>query len=362
MNQGVFDDIVVGNGLLGAAMALELIRLKRRVCLIGAAHGADGRLFSGHHDDSRMLRLYHADVYWEEMTRLNLALMQTIDAHSTTPYFTPATVRFRGLDQPDRVSSLRSRFSSGNALLQGFDLEDEVGGIINPLHYIAAMNWQAERSGLVRHRAAVRAVNQTAGGCEVETDQGSFTGNRILHASGFHTAASIDTLQVAAKVVLFARRPRVESGPAECFIDARPGKAIFSDVYGFCDYKRDAESALTKFGFSEAQPILLQSQQIPDWFNGGYLQHPLLADMQEWIHQWYGGFTEELRIQPCAFSITPDRRPGLWQHGSQYWLAGCNGMAAKCCQAVARSALVTLQPTDFPDFPPSLQLPVRHHA
>lgn len=362
MTQIDFDDVVVGNGFLGAAIAFELVCLKRRVCLIGAEHGANGRLFAGHHDDSRMLRLYHADPYWEEMSRLNLSLMHASEPCPEIPYFTPTAVRFRGLDQGHHASTLRPRSSVGNALLQAFDLEDEAGGIIEPLQYIAAMNAQSQRLGLMQHRGEVCAVRQIANGCEVETDLGLFTAKRVLHACGFHTAAAIDTLQVVGKVVLFARRPRAESGPVECFIDTDPGTPVFSDIYGFCDYRHDGEAAVSKFGFSEVKPILLEPTQISTWFIDGYRQHPLLTDMQAWVREWHASFTQECHVEPCAFTVTPNRRPGLWKSGSQYWLAGCNGMAAKCCQAVARSAVAALEPIEFPDFPVSLQLPVTCHA
>lgn len=356
MTRSDFDDVVVGNGLLGAAAALELARLGRRVCLVGAEHGAAGRWFSGHFDDARMLRLYHADGYWEAMTRLNLSLMRALEHLAEAPFFRPAVVRLRASGDAARARAVRQRQAPGNDLLQALELEDEAGGVIDPLAYIAAMNAQARGLGLVQHRAAVLGVGEAAGRCHVETDRGTFTSARVLHASGFHAAQGADGLQVAGKVVLFARRPHAAAGPTECFVDTRPGTPAFSDVYGFCDYRRVADDAITKLGFSETEPVLLEPSQVPAWFNGGYRQHPLLADMQAWAREWHSGFGPEFQIQPCAFALTPNRRPGLWQSGSQYWLAGCNGMAAKCCQALARSALGGLAPASFPDIPAELRM------
>lgn len=357
MKQLDFDDIVVGNGLLGAAAALELVRLQRRVCLIGAQHGAGGRVFSGHDDDSRMLRLHHTDAYWEDMTRLNIQMMRDMAPGYTDTYFTPTPVRFRGWQRSDFADSLQPRRSAGNPLLDAFDIEDEFGGIVDPLHYIASMNTQSEASGMIRLNGVVQSVRQLARGCEVETDRGRFTARRVLHASGFHAAADIDALRIAGKVVLFATRTEADSGPVECFVDGSPGTTAFSDVYGFCDYRLGPNGSVSKFGFSEASMILLEPGQISEWFTGGYLDHPLLAEMRSWVQEWSAGYLKVGDVKPCAFAITPNKRPGLWSAESQYWLAGCNGMAAKCCQAVARCAVATLEPDSFPDFPVTMQMP-----
>ena len=363
MTDSDFDDVVVGNGLLGAAAALELVGLGRRVCLVGAKYGSGGRWFSGHFDDSRMLRLYHADGYWEAMTRLNLPLMRAVQARLRVPFFTPTTVRLRLDVDGSRVLTLPRHSFPGNSLLDALDMEDETGGIIDPIAYIAAMNAQAQSLGLVQRDAAVLGVGEAAGRCHVETNKGSFNSARVFHACGFHAAEAVNGLQVVGKVVLFAHRPYSAGGPVECFVDARTGTSVFSDVYGFCDYRQAPEGIVSKIGFTELTPVLLEPSQVPAWFTGGYHHHPLLEQMCSWVHEWHAGFAPEIRVEPCAFAVTQDRRPSLRQSGSQFWLVGCNGMAAKCCQAVAQSAVAAMDPTSFPDFPAELRMtPEARHA
>jgi glycine/D-amino acid oxidase-like deaminating enzyme len=363
MTRSSFDDVVVGNGLLGAAAALELVRLGRRVCLVGARHGATGRWFSAHFDDSRMLRLQHTDGYWEAMTRLNLLLIRELKPQSEVSFLTPVVVRLRASVSTGKALAARQRRSLGNDLLHALELEDEAGGIIDPLAYIAAMNAQAKVLGLVQHQAAVLGVSEVGGHCQVETDRSTFTAARVLHASGFHAAETLTGLQVVGKVLLFARRPHAAAGPKECFVDTQPGTVAFSDVYGFCDYRWVPQGAVTKLGFSEVQPVLLEPSQIPGWFSGGWRRHPLLADMLAWVRDWHPGFDPQFQAHPCAFSVTHDGRPALWRSGAQYWLAGCNGMAAKCCQALARAALAALEPALWTAVPPELRMaPVPHHA
>lgn len=358
-----FDDVVVGNGLLGAATALELVRLGRRVCLVGAKYGSNERWFSGHFDDSRMLRICHHDGYWEAMTRLNLPLMRAVQARLSAPFFVPTTVRLRYDVDDSRMSALPRRGSPGNSLLSALDREDEAGGIIDPVAYIEAMNAHAQSLGLVRHDAAVLGVNEATGCCHVETSQGSFHSARVVHACGFHAAEAVDGLQIVGKVVLFAQRPYSAGEPVECFVDALTGMSVFSDVYGFCDYRQAPEGAITKVGFTEAAPVLLEPSQVPAWFTGGFEHHPLLEQMCSWVRQWHAGFSPKIRIAPCAFTVTKDRRPSLRQSGSQFWIVGCNGMAAKCCQAVAQSAVAAMNPENFPDFPVELRMrPELRHA
>lgn len=364
MTHSDFDDVVVGNGLLGAAVALELVRLGRRVGLIGAKQGASGgRGFSGHFDDSRMLRLYHADDYWEAMTRLNLPLLRAVQAQARVPCFTPTPVRLRFDVAGSRGSTLPRHTVPGNRLLDALDREDEGGGIINPMAYIAAMNAQAQSLGLVQRHATVLDVVEAAGRCQVVTDQGSFTSTRVFHACGFHAAEAVNGLQVIGKVVLFAHRPHAATGPVECFVDAQSGSTVFSDVYGFCDYRQAPEGIVTKIGFTEVSPVLLEPSQVSAWFTGTCHRHPLLEQMYAWVHEWHAGFATEIRVEPCAFAVTQDRRPSLRQSGSQFWLVGCNGMAAKCCQAVAQSAVAAVDPASLPDFPAELRMtPEALHA
>ena len=354
----VFDYVIVGNGLLGAALALELVTLGRQVCLVGAEHGSGGIWYSGHHDDSRMVRLHHADPYWEDMTRHNAPLMQALEAGPGGPHFTATPVRFQGLSRSGGPASLRRRRGAGNELLQALDMEDEAGGIVHPLRYIESMNASSRALGLKQLRCVAREARQTQAGCEVQTDLGPITGRRVIHASGFHAARAVDELQVVGKVLLFANRPARQAGPVECFLDARTGDPQFADVYGFCDYRRTPEVAYTKFGFSESEPVQLEPAEIADWFQQAYLSHPLLQRMQAWVHHWHGGFAPTLDVEPCAYTVTADRRPGLWQSGPEYWFAGCNGMAAKCCQALARSAVAAIEPVVFDAIPAIIPRPL----
>ena len=52
---------------------------------------------------------------------------------------------------------------------------------------------------------------------------------------------------------------------------------------------------------------------------------------------------EDFELQPCAFCVTDDGRPNIEVDGTRLSISGCNGRAAKSCQALVEHALTELR-------------------
>lgn len=356
---------VVGNGPIGAALALELASAGRDVTVIGARYG-ERAMYSAHEDDSRMVRLFHADRFWERLTRANLDALAELERPADEPVFRRLPVRYRFGRPPARLAApLRAPTRTRAAGLAGyFHAEDEAGGIVDPQRYVALLNARARELGARIVCDVVHSVRPVGGRYRVGFGAGEIECARVVTAAGFHAQGWDEDTRIRAKVLAYVECEAQADAEPYCMVDYAPDHAAFSDVYGFCDYRLADGRQVSKFGFSEAEPLVVSRDRVVAWFERDYRRHPGLDGLREWV----GRFHERLgrraaanwRLRPCGFVTTASGRPMVRVAGGHIEVAGCNGMAAKCCQAVARSVLATLGECDVAA---ELQLErVEHHA
>lgn len=336
---------VVGNGLLGAAVALELSKNTDRVCIVGAKYGDEGVYFSAHEDDSRIARQFHGDVYWERLAERNMVRLHelTQETGSMDVFRSmPVLYRFKP-DASPRSHLLKTwKAKDGGGASRSFSHEDIGGGLINPKTYVAALNMAAAAKGAKMQCAAVHNIRRNQSGFEVCTRETVIRAKHVVDARGCHQPNLPGAESaVVGKVTIF-----VESGSSSaqlhpfCFL-AIEESASLRDVYGFHQYRIANGRVISKFGFSEREPVRLPRHQVSDWFRGAYCAHPALDAARAWI----GNFLDcawTSTIKPCAFVSTATGRPHIRYEEGLLSITGCNGMAAKCCQALAEDAVALM--------------------
>jgi FAD dependent oxidoreductase len=338
----LYDYCVIGNGLIGSSVALELALKSKKVCVLGAAYGDEGKYYSSHEDDSRIARCWHTDHYWEALARRNLekigALSRTtgINILRRTPVFyrcdsgfVPATCSARPTDAEQ----------SCNFAIK-FNFEDVYGGIIEPKLYIAALNQEARTLGADIFHAVVHEIRWKEGRSAVQTNAGTFECRRVVDARGM--LAQINgfdiEVEVLGKVLFYTEATAQMDHEVFCFLDCACQTDTFSDAYGIWNYRRNGDATISKFGFSERSPVKLKdTQQISAWFQSDYSRYPYSAAAISLLTGLFCGNAYKLYIKPCAFVATPDKRPAFLMKAEHAVITGCNGMAAKCCQAIAES-------------------------
>lgn len=329
---------VVGNGLLGAAIALELSKKTNKVCLIGARYGDENQFYSGHEDDSRMVRQFHNDPYWENLTKRNMSQLDELMASTGLPIFHKLPVLYRFPVNAAPNSPLLRHLHEITP--HQFTHEDAYGGLLNPKMYIEALNKAAKKNGANIYQAIVHSINRRSNGFHVQTHDACIKATHVVDARGIHSPDIADQLSVVGKICLFTRSPTQTASAPYCFIDTSINSTHFRDVYGFYRYRHHAGTATSKFGFSECLPIRLQTNiEVVEWFRGAYLQHPLLAEARDWINHFFNDATTITDIKPCAFTVTLDGKPHITLNNGLLTVTGCNGMVAKCCQALAQDAV-----------------------
>jgi hypothetical protein len=177
----------------------------------------------------------------------------------------------------------------------------------------------------------------------VTTTAGSIQAKRVLEAKGIHFDPEIapPSLKVVGKVVLYAESEINETCSPYCFVDASIRSHEFEDGYGIVHYKICGSKLISKFGFSEYQPVTLESaEEIAEWFQSDYQNYPYMSQAAELVRTRFASpHSCIIDAKPCAFVRTDDGRPVISVDESRCVIAGCNGMAAKCCQALAEEAL-----------------------
>lgn len=338
-----YEYCVIGNGLIGASAALELAQRSDRVCILGAAYGDESRYYSSHEDDSRIARCWHKDPYWEELAKRNLAKLQTLIEASGLPVFrkTPVFYNYPSEYRPDGCCAFPKTSLIGNSHSRRFEYEDSDGGIIEPRVYIAALNQEAKKRNAEVIRCCVHHTQWKGGGAVISTTAGEIHAQRVVDARGIYFQGGNARLSasISGKIVLYAES---EPGAQEafCFVDAGCRTDEFDDVYGIMHYKTAGDRAVSKFGFSESTPVQLKTEEeIAGWFQAGYRSHPHMKKAMELLPQYLPEGISRISAKPCAFVTTADSRPILLLEDRHCTITGCNGMAAKCCQALAETAV-----------------------
>ncbi len=337
----MFEYCVIGNGLIGASVAAELAYKSESVCLLGAVYGQENRYYSSHEDDSRIARWRHSDKYWEELARKNSAKLDALAESSRLPILrsTPVLYNYpRGL-QPSCAGTAK-RLWDKNPHAERFEFQDQYGGIIDPKMYIAALNQEARGHKAKLVQGVAYNTEWSNGKATITSSAGEIYAKRVVDARGVFFQRKVPDATVVGKVMLYATSCRKNAGEPFCFVDSRWQSEAFEDVYGIVDYMTAGDCVTSKFGFSEREPVKLNSdQEISAWFQAAYLRHPHLADAKKAAQQYFERTVTQIDIKPCAFVTTASKRPIIEMEEHHVTITGCNGMAAKCCQALAEEVV-----------------------
>lgn len=336
-----YDYCVVGNGLLGAAVALELAHPHRKVCVVDADYGDEQTYFSSHEDDSRLIRMFHGDPYWERLAVRNMEKLNELMHATSIPIFSvlPVLYRFGSKLIPcSEVIGARTNFAIA-AGRNEFQYEDRLGGIVNPKWYVTAMNKQATRKGAVILHTPVRRIERKSGRFHVALMEDEIVAARVVDARGIYSERMrYESVCARGKILIFTATQK--EGSMYGFVDADNGSDAFRDVFGLCNHKADASAVISKFGFSEHKPVDLPSfDSIVRWFRKDYLDYPYIGEAKRWIADFHGKRDIAMRARPWGYTETPNGRPFIAEEDGLLTIAGCNSMTAKCCQALAEEVL-----------------------
>lgn len=334
---------VLGNGLFGAAIAFELATRGVDCCVVGASYGERQYYYASHHDQSRLVRGWHTDARWRSLVQQSLSKLRQLASWSEVPFFSEVPVLY-GLDAAIAPRSSADLLPS-TLSVAGLLYQDRVGGVLNPLRYIGAMNTFATRRTARIIRKAAHRVERMGGGYRITAGEHEIFASYIFDARGLYgrVAKSDDVITIGKITINIAGG---EHATPFGFVDFREEAGPFVNAYGCCAYAFQGNLPMTKYGFTEREPVKLPNiEAVNAWFAGDYARYPYLIAAQRWIERFHRGSRAHVSIKPCAFTLTRNGYPIIRSEGHWLYVGGCNGMGAQSCQALAEQTVSVWQET-----------------
>ncbi|MEZ4513584.1 MAG: FAD-binding oxidoreductase [Chloroflexota bacterium] len=381
----MFDVIVIGKGMMGAAAARYLSAAGQQVALLGPDEPQDWRshdgVFSSHYDEGRITRILDADPVWARLAADSLAVYGEIEQRSGIA-FHHAVGGLRGsavagergeplIAQIEAVGrSLGAPFTreTGASVMEkrpffhfpaNTPLLWETGGAgyVNPRALVAAQVAVAQQQGAKVVRETAVSLHQVSDGITVTTDSGQMLqGRKVLVAAGAFSNMVVP--QVAerplaiyrkAHMVLLAElnaaeQARLTGMPTLIYL-LPPGESV-PNIYMLPPVRYPDGRTYVKLGGGTHWPerIFANWDEIRDWFqsDGDPREGEVL---REALHYLLPGLqAQSYHTKPCILAYTAHERPYIDQIGERlYVVAGGCGSAAKSSDAIGHlGALLAL--------------------
>ncbi|WP_428268665.1 FAD-dependent oxidoreductase [Haliangium sp.] len=371
----MFDYIVVGKGLFGAAAARHLGAASARVAIIGPdepAPGQDATVYASHYDQGRLQRHMSRDLIWARLSHRAFGEYEALEAESGIRFYQPVPSVHLAPHSADSVfieaaaetarrlaiecttishgAQVRARFPMLDFpdASHGY-IEHIPAGYINPRDLIRAQLAVAAQRGVTVMADLVIEVRDRGDHVVVRTGAGGvYTARRVLlavgaYCNGFELLRRKLALRVKCETILLARvagteLARLADMPSMIYeLDAPP----IETIYMLPPIRYPDGHYYIKMGSNTAADRYLTGpSDIRAWVRGGasdVCKEAMVAAMRGIIPGLDADWFETRR---CFVTYTPEVWPYIDQvDGDRVVVAaGGNGMGAKSSDAIGKIA------------------------
>lgn len=365
----MFDTIVIGKGMMGAAAARHLAISGASVALIGPDEPRDWAthpgVFSSHYDNGRITRTIDSDRDWARLARRSIERYHGIESRSGISFYTEVGCLIAGAEggaylgnvdaaakalgvtaSPLDKPGLQSRFpyfsfrDDESAIFEAGD-----AGHVNPRALVAAQTVCAAMAGASIISREVTGLAEVADGVIVTTDDGAtYTAQKVLVATGGFALSDRllrrrPAMQVMARTVLFAEVAAADTERLSAMPSLiRNGPTEAESFYLLPPIRYPDGKTYLKIGGDPDDLMLRDEGEIRSWFRSGgrgraaahLARH--LADILPDVAP------ASTSSAPCVVSLTQTGYPyiGYVESDRVALLTGGNGMAAKSCDEIGR--------------------------
>ena len=381
-NYHIFDYIVIGKGLMGAAAARYLSQISANVAVIGPDEPEDYAshpgVFGSHYDQGRITRRLSGDVVWSALAMRAMEQYRLLERRSgllfyrpvgclfvappADPYFedvvktaVPLHVDYTAYAQADlRTAFPFLHFPAETAAL----FEPDPAGYIHPREMVRAQLRVAVSQGARVVREAVTAVAPVSSGVIITTESGQvfWTRKALVAAGAFSNCYDLLPerlpLRVKTETVLLARLPesearRLEKMPSVVY---KMRSAALDSIYMLPPIRYPDGQVYVKLGANTAADQWPEDlAQMREWMirgDGDVLKGDMVAAMTAVLP---GLAAEAFVTKRCLVAYTPHGRPFIDQVGEHLFVAaGGNGSAAKSSDTIGWLAANLMQAGNFP--------------
>ena len=300
----MFDYLVIGKGLFGAAAVKYLSREAGRVAVIGPDEPLDpvnhDGVFASHYDQGRLAGRLGRGPVWTALADQSIGAYRQIEAQSGIRFYMPAgrlhapaaSVPADYVSQMISAYDLDVRHLSAGQLERTFPylrfpgvedglFESAPAGYINPRALIRAQLAIAEKQGAEVIREVVTAVKQTGDHLLVLTKEGGqYQARKVLIAAGaFSNFIQLDggakwplPLRIKTETILLAETPesealRLRDMPAVTYDIESP---VLGEIYMLPPLLYPDGEYYVKMGCDTAADVFPETlNQVTAWFKSG---------------------------------------------------------------------------------------------
>ena len=362
----MFDYLIVGKGLFGAAAARYLSQHSDKVAIIGPDEPQDWvnhpGVFSSHYDQGRIATYNGPDAVWAQLDRPSIAQYRALETASGVGFYEP--VGLLTVSPPAAEYIYPYHVAAGDNVRQ-FSQAD----LPLPLRFPAGFNifWEGAPTGYINPREMVRAQLAVAMGQKtaviphlvtrvqnqgshvtVTTDDGttSYTGEKVLLATGAF-ANCFDLLPRPLHIVNKTETTILAEVSPETAAQLRQmppvnykiGSEILGDLYLLPPIRYPNGRFYLKLGGNTpADHFLPTLGDLRRWFTSS--SHPYLPAFQAALREMMPD-TEFLswQFKPCVVCYTPHGKPFIGAVDERIFLVtGGNGGSAHPSDAIGKLA------------------------
>jgi sarcosine oxidase len=372
----MFDYLVIGKGLIGAAAARYLSEQAASVVLVGPDEPTDWATYQGvfasHYDQGRITRILDSNLVWGTLAKRSIAHYRSLETRSGICFYEPV-----GMAQAGPAGTVAATAAVGNTLQAdfasysseqlrtihpalrfpaGFDclLESGAAGYVNPRALVAAQVAVAQQQGVTVIRETVTAVSPHATHLDIHTDHGQrVQARKVLVAAGAYSNSLLPQplgLIRKPRTILLAEvsgaeLERLRNLPAVIYDHGRPDAAI-DGIYMLPPIRYENGRFYLKIGGDLPDLVPADSDEtVRDWFNQGGSQREANA-LRQVIEDILPGLkADSYHHKPCVVTYRLPKYPiidTLLPNQLVVATAGC-GAAAKSSDEIGRLAAHLLQ-------------------
>jgi sarcosine oxidase len=371
----IYDVVVVGNGMFGAASARYLSARGVRVVAVGPDEPADWKthdgVFASHYDQARITRVIDADPVWAQLAQRSIAAYPELEEQSGITFhhrsggvwiYPPVPAALARVQQADAVGrtlgaefdrltdkDVAARFPFLQVPSNAVTLwERGAAGHIDPRAMVRAQLAIAGQQGATILRQTVTSYTRRNGVFEVTTDGGNLVrGAKLLIAAGAYTnhlLARPLAMQRKARTVLLAEIDEPEARRLKALPSTILWLAddpVLDSVYSTPAVRYPDGKVCIKIGGSRHTPYLLETpQQFRQWFQGSGDAEELAALQNVLLFMLPGLRATSYGAKCCVVAYTAHNRPYIdrLDVDEGFVVAGGCGAGAKSCDEIGRVA------------------------
>jgi sarcosine oxidase len=371
----IYDVVVVGNGMFGAAATRHLSARGLQVVAVGPDEPADPKnhdgVFSSHYDQARITRVIDADSVWAQLALRSIAVYPELETQSGIafhhrsggvwiyPQIPAAQARRQAADAVGRALGAEFQRLTDKEVMARFPFlqvppgaialwERGPAGYIDPRSMVRAQLAVAGKQGATVLRQTVTGYTRRNDVFEVTTDGGTrVQAAKLLIAAGAytnHVLARPLAMQFKARTVLLAEIDETEARRLRALTSTILWLAddpVLDSVYSTPAVRYPDGKLCIKIGGSRHTPYLLDTpREFRRWFQGAGDAEELAALRRVLLALLPGLRVTSYGARTCVVAYTAHNRPYIdrLEVDQGFVVAGGCGAGAKSCDEIGRIA------------------------